>query len=71
MDMIREGDKNNPIRIDDFQRIKIMAEKEIFSHKADVLRQRAEEKAVRITENLEAMSLEEIYSTPDRFFGKM
>ena len=37
-----------------------MAEKEIFSHKADVLRQRAEEKAVRITENLEAMSLEEI-----------
>jgi PAS domain S-box-containing protein len=37
-----------------------MAEKEIFSHKADVLRQRAEEKAVRMTENLEAMSLEEI-----------
>jgi PAS domain S-box-containing protein len=37
-----------------------MAEKEIFSHKADVLRQRAEEKAIRITENLEAMSLEEI-----------
>jgi PAS domain-containing protein len=37
-----------------------MAEKEIFSHKADVLRQRAEEKTIRITENLEAMSLEEI-----------
>ena len=37
-----------------------MAEKEIFSHKADVLRQRAEEKAVGMTENLEAMSLEEI-----------
>jgi PAS domain S-box-containing protein len=53
-------DKNDPIRIDDFQRIKIMAEKEIFSHKADVLRQRAEEKAVGMTENLEAMSLEEI-----------
>jgi len=53
-------DKNDPIRIDDFQRIKIMAEKEIFSHKADVLRQRAEEKAVGMTENLEAMSLEEM-----------
>ena len=37
-----------------------MAEKEIFSYKADVLRQRAEEKAVGMTENLEAMSLEEI-----------
>jgi PAS domain-containing protein len=37
-----------------------MTKKEIFSHKADVLRQRAEEKAVRMTENLEAMSLEEI-----------
>ncbi len=37
-----------------------MAEKEIFSLKADVLRQRAEVKAVRMTENLEAMSLEEI-----------
>ena len=37
-----------------------MAEKEIFSHKANVLRQRAEEKAVRMTENLEAMSLEEM-----------
>ena len=36
-----------------------MAEKEIFSHKAYVLRQRAEEKATRMTENLEAMSLEE------------
>jgi PAS domain-containing protein len=44
----------------DFQGIKIMAGKEIFSHKADVLRQRAEVKAVRMTENLEAMSLEEI-----------
>jgi PAS domain S-box-containing protein len=53
-------DKNDPIRIDDFQRIEIMAEKEIFSHKADVLRQRAEEKAVGMTENLEAMSLEEM-----------
>ena len=53
-------DKNDPIRIDTFQRIEIMTKKEIFSHKADVLRQRAEEKAVRITENLEAMSLEEI-----------
>ncbi len=37
-----------------------MANKEIFSLKADVLRQRAEEKAIRMTENLEAMSLEEI-----------
>ena len=53
-------DKNNPIRIDDFQRIKIMTNKEIFSHKADVLRQRAEVKAVRMTENLEAISLEEM-----------
>ena len=53
-------DKNDPIRIDDFQRIEIMAEKEIFLHKADVLRQRAEVKAVRMAENLEAISLEEI-----------
>ena len=53
-------DKNDPIRIDDFQRIEIMTKKEIFSHKADVLRQRAEEKAVGMTENLEAMSLEEM-----------
>jgi len=53
-------DKNDPIRIDDFQRIEIMTKKEIFSHKANVLRQRAEEKAVRMTENLEAMSVEEI-----------
>ena len=37
-----------------------MAKKEIFSLNADVLRQRAEEKAVGMTENLEAMSLEEI-----------
>jgi hypothetical protein len=28
-----------------------MAEKEIFSYNTDVLRQRAEEKAVRMTEN--------------------
>ena len=53
-------DKNDPIRIDDFQRIEIMAEKEIFSHKADVLRQRAEVKAIRMTENLEVMSPEEM-----------
>jgi PAS domain S-box-containing protein len=37
-----------------------MANKEIFSLKAYVLRQRAEEKAVGMTENLEAMSLEEM-----------
>ena len=37
-----------------------MANKEIFSLNADVLRQRAEEKAVGMTENMEAMSLEEI-----------
>jgi hypothetical protein len=36
-----------------------MAEKEIFSYNTDVLRQRAEEKAARMTVNLEAMSLEE------------
>jgi PAS domain S-box-containing protein len=53
-------DKNDPIRVDDFQRIEIMTKKEIFSHKADVLRQRAEVEAVRMTENLEAISLEEI-----------
>ena len=37
-----------------------MAEKEIFSHKAGVLRQRAEVKAIRMTEKLEAQSLEEM-----------